>query len=243
MSRFAHAVWPRLERLSSEEAAALTQAGDELDARIRTLQGLGEAESAPYLQAAQRIADEEDGRKAGAENRATAFIAAVAALIPLMTWSISNTPPPSTCTHVWPCVAWTATFGMAVVYFVTAAYWALRTLAVANFHVIGVEDVVHARDLGQPIQKTLIQQTLLQARRNRNTINHKLDCIKVAQRRFFNGLVVLGCLLVLEPITKFGLLERAAHRAEAWASQLTAAPTPPTDGQSPKPLAQPADGR
>jgi hypothetical protein len=220
MRHLMQAIWPQPEQLAPADIAALHHSGIELDARIADLAGLGDPETALYLDAAQRITDEEDRRKTGAESRATTFIAAVAALIPLLTWSITNATPPSTCTPGWGCVAWTGTFGLAVVYFITAAYWALKTLAVANYHVIGVEDLVQAKESSQHIQKALIQQTLLQARRNRETINQKLTHITVAQRRFFNGLVVLGLLLILEPTSRFGLLDAAGKRLGFWASQL-----------------------
>jgi hypothetical protein len=227
------AIWPRPEQLETGDIAGLRQEGIKLDAQIKALQGLGDAEATHLLDAAQRIADEEDRRKSGAESRATTFIAAVAALIPLMTWSISNATSTTTCSPGWGCFAWTGTFGLAVAYFITAAYWALKTLAVANYHVIGVEDLVHAKERRQNIQKTLIQQTLLQARRNRDTINLKLTYIKVAQRRFFNGLVVLGILLMLDPVSRFGLLDASMNRLRACTNHLlertNTAPAPEPD--------------
>jgi hypothetical protein len=62
------------------------------------------------------------------------------------------------------------------------------------------------------------------ARRNRDTINQKLSYIKVAQRRFFNGLVVLGLLLMLDPISRFGLLDASRNRLGAWTSRLLERP-------------------
>jgi hypothetical protein len=218
------AIWPRPERLTTADITTLKQSGIELDAQIKGLQGLCDADAALYLDAAQRIADEEDQRKTGAESRATTFIAAVAALIPLMTWAISNAESPLICTPGWGCFAWTGAFGLAVVYFITSAYWALKTLAVANYHVIGVEDLVYAKERRLSIQKTLIQHTLLQARRNRDTINQKLTFIKVAQRRFFNGLVVLGLLLMLDPVSRFSLLEESKNRLSVWTSHFLEQP-------------------
>lgn len=237
------AIWPKPEPLASADRASVKQAGVELDIQIKGLKGLGDADAILYLAAAQRIAEEEDRRKTGAESRATTFIAAVAALIPLMTWAISNATPSATCAPGWGCIAWTGTFSLAIVYFITAAYWALRTLAVANYHVIGVEDLVQAKERCQNIQKTLIQQTLLQARRNRDTINRKLTYIKVAQRRFFNGLVVLGLLLMLDPASRFGLLDAARNRVGAWTSQFLEQPnsTPALDLEHPAAPSMKAD--
>ena len=198
----------------------LQQDGRELDARIQDLQGIGDAEASLYLEAARRITDEEDKRKAGAEARATTYLAAVAALIPLMTWAIGNAGPSLTCSPGWGCFAWTGIFILAVIYFITAAHWALKTLAVANYHVIGVEDIVQVKEQKKNLQKILIQQSLLQGRRNRDTINLKLTFIKVAQRRFFNGLVILGLLLMFDPASRLGLIDAAKSQLAAGASYL-----------------------
>lgn len=212
MNKLLQAIWPRPERRSPVKLATLQQEGRELDTRIHGLQGIGDTEASLYLEAARRITDDEDKRKTGAEARATTFIAAVAALIPLMTWAISNTGPSLTCSLGWGCFAWTGIFILAVIYFITAAHWALKTLAVANYHVIGVEDIVQVKEQRKNLHKVLIQQTLLQGRRNRDTINLKLTFIKVAQRRFFNGLAVLGLLLMLDPASRFGLIEAAKNQ-------------------------------
>lgn len=205
MSRWLRTLWPYPENMSTAELGEHMQKNLDLDARIKDLQSLSKVDPAVYLEAARRIADEEDRRKSGAETRATTFIAAVATLIPLMTWALGNATP--SCSSGWGCVTWTAVFFLAVVYFVTAAYWALQSLAVANYHVIGVEDIVLIRENSKNIYKELIRNTLLQARKNQDTINQKLTYIKVAQRRFFNGLAVLGFLLMFDPISRFDILK------------------------------------
>lgn len=206
MKEWLNHLWPRPNKILAAKRESARQEGRALDARIRSLQGLSDIESAAHLEAVRRMSDEEEKRKSGAESRATTFIAAVAALIPLMTWAIGNTTSP-TCSPGWGCSIWTLVFALAVVYFVTAAYWALKALAVANYHVIGVEDIVQVREQRKDIYKELIQQTLLEVRRNRDTINQKITCIMVAQRRFFNGLAILALLLMFDPISKLGILE------------------------------------
>lgn len=217
-------IWPRPEHLTAIERAKLKQDGLDLDARIHCLQGLGSTETAIYLEAAQRIMEEEDRRKSGAENRATTFIAAVAALIPLMTWALGSATPSAMCSPGWGCFAWAAIFSMAVLYFVTAAYWALKTLAVANYYVIGVEDIVFIKEKNKNSYKALIQQTLLLARKNRDTINEKLTFIKVAQQRFFNGLAILGLLLMFDPLTRLGLIEASKAQINSWFTSQPADP-------------------
>lgn len=228
MKKLLRVVWPRPEQVPAESFEAGQQQGRTLDDSILGLRGLGGSEASLYLGAARRITDDEDKRKAGAEARATTFIAAVAALIPLMTWAIGSTAPSVTCSPGFGCYVWTGVFALAVLYFVTAAYWALNTLAVANYHVIGVEDIVQLKQRGQNLSKLLIQQTLLQGRRNRDTINSKLTFIKVAQRRFFNGLALLGLLLMLDPAARFGVLEAAKNQVTVWARNSTVEATAPS---------------
>lgn len=215
MKKWLAVLWPRPEEISREEREVMSEHHANLDARIARLQDIGRNDPAVYLEAARRIADEEDRRRAGAESRATTFIAALAALIPLMTWALGNTGP-AVCSPGWGCLTWTCAFILAVLYFITGAYWALRSLAVANYHVIGVEDIVEIREADKEIFKGLVQQTLLQARRNRDTINEKLTYIRVAQRRFFNGLAVLGVLLMFDPVARLGVFEFVRSTAGPW---------------------------
>ncbi len=217
MRELTNILWPRPQELSAIELEKFRQMDLELDAQIKGLPDVDEKQLAAYLEAVRRIADEEGKRKAGAETRGTTFIAAVATLIPLMTWALGNTDR-SICSGGWGCFTWTGVFTLAVIYFITAAYWSLNSLAVANIHVIGVEDIVLICEKKKDIVRELIQQTLLQARKNRDTINEKLTFIKIAQRRFFNGLAVLGLLLMFDPLSRFGTLAFLASKIEAWAT-------------------------
>lgn len=241
MNMWLRTLWPHPERTSATEREANRQEGLDLDARIKHLQSLSKVEPLVYLEAARRIADEEDRRKSGAETRATTFIAAVATLIPLMTWALGNTAS-TICSAGWGCVTWTAVFILAVVYFVTAAHWALQSLAVANYHVIGVEDIVLIRENCKNTLKELIQMTLLQARKNQDTINQKLTYIKVAQRHFFNGIAVLGLLLMFDPISRFDILTFLRSQVDLWIISPATAPTqsqPPLQPVSTKSVQNP----
>lgn len=218
MKRALYLLWPRPDRPVAEQQERDRSLAKEIDTRIRNLEGLGTADPVAHLDAARRIADEEDRRKSGAENRATTFIAGVAALIPLMTWAVGNATSTSMCSPGWGCSLWTVAFALAVIYFITAAYWSLQTLAVANYYVIGVEDIVEIREKRKDISRELIRQTLMLAFRNRQTINRKLTFIQIAQRRFFNGLVVLGILLMFDPFIRLGVLDNVKTQVTPWLS-------------------------
>lgn len=195
-------LWPFPAKITAEETTQYADEDKKALQSIADLRGFPSAELDGYLQAAQRIVDYEDKRKAGAETRATAYIAAIATLIPLMTWALGSTTP--FCTGAGACGVWSAAFDVAVIYFVFAAYWCLRTLAVANYHTISVEDLVDIKERQRPLGKELVVQTMLLARANRDTINRKLDFIRTAQRCFFIGLMVLAGLLALDPWFRLG---------------------------------------
>lgn len=195
-------LWPFPTKMTAKEREQYAEEDKNALQRIVNLRCSPDAELADYLEAAQRIVDYEDNRKVGAETRATAYIAAIATLIPLMTWALGSTTP--FCSGSGACGAWSAAFDVAVIYFAFAAYWCLKTLSVANYHTIGVEDLVDIKERKLSLGKELVVQTMYQARANRETINQKLDFIKTAQRCFFMGLMVLSVLLALDPWFRLG---------------------------------------
>jgi hypothetical protein len=225
MNRFFEIIWPRPEKISAHIKNIDEQENKKIDKRIKDLKSFQHDELPVYLEAARKILDEEDRRKSGAETRATTFIAAVATLVPLMTWTLSN-PDNSSCSKGWGCTTWSLIFFLSVFYFATAAYWALRSLKVANYHIIGVEDLTKIKENNNEVSAELIKNMLFYARKNRETINKKLTFIKVAQARFFNGLVILAFLLMIDPLFRFGVLVFIRD-------QFKSSPTPPTELQAP----------
>jgi len=229
-------LWPFPAKITAEERKKYSNDDKAAFQRISNFRRFPNIELDGYLQAAQRIVDYEEKRKVGAEARATAYIAAIATLIPLMTWALGSTTP--FCSGALACSAWSAAFDAAIIYFVFAAYWCLRTLAVANYHTIGVEELVDIKERQRPLEKELVTQTMYLARANRDIINRKLDFIKTAQRCFFIGLVVIAGLLALDPWFRLGtqvsslISSTTGKAANSAAKQLTNA-----SSLSPKPTA------
>lgn len=204
-------VWPYIESPTVSEQTVDTQKETSLRHRIRNLADPADgARSAIFLEAAQKILDYEDGRKSSAESRATAFIAALAALIPLMTWALGNTDEAQFVG--WVLIAWAAAFILSVAYFVAATYWALRAINVANYNVVGVEEIVEISEHNQNISTELIKRALLSALANRATINKKIAFIKVSQAHFVRGFFVLGALLIFDPISRFHVVQTITEK-------------------------------
>lgn len=191
-------IWPMPSRATKNERAAERQETKSDCDRIRALG----SSSMPdlLLDAARRILEDEDGRKSSAETRATTYITAIAALIPLVTWVVSNNP--NTCDNGFWCVVRTGLFVLAVVYLVVAAYWSLRALSVASYYCTSVEDILEITGKSEVLSTALIRETLLAARRNRDVINEKITYVIVAQRHFFNAVMLQGLLLIADPVVK-----------------------------------------
>lgn len=197
-------IWPFSDQETDAQRSEYEREEKESIERIKDWQGIADPENSLYLDAARRIHEEEILRKSSADTRATTFIAAIATLIPLMTWALGSSPP--ACERGLLCIAWSVFFTIAVIYLACAALWSLKTLAVTSYFVIGVEDLVLMKKKSNGYAtRELIKKTLMTSRKNRDTINGKLTNIKIAQQCFVNGIVVLALLLATDPWLRFTL--------------------------------------
>lgn len=214
-------LFPHPERICSDEIVARKR---EAHAEVRRIAEIGGSKNAAaLLETARLVLAEEDGRKAGAEARATAFLAAVAALIPLMTWAVGTASP--VCSPGLGCGAWSAALILAVFYLMAAGFWSLRTFAVDTYHCLGVEEVRRfAYDAD--FELAVAKETLRNARLNRDTINRKLVFIKCAQRCFYQALFLLAVLLMCDPIARFHMLSGTAPATAGPATSAVAPITP-----------------
>lgn len=216
-------LFPHPERISPEERAARVDAARAEARKIGELKP-GKNVSA-LLETARTVLADEDGRKTGAESRATAFLAAMATLIPLLTWAVGTANP--VCSPGLGCGAWSAVFILAVFYLMAAGFWSLRTFAIDNYHCLAVEEVRQfAYD--PEFELAIAKETLINARLNRDTINRKLVFIKCAQRCFYQALFLLAVLLMCDPIARFHMLSGGAPIAAGDAAPVAASAAQPT---------------
>ncbi len=106
-------IWPCPDKETDAQRAQYEKEDKESIERIKDWRGISDPEISLYLDAARRVLEEETLRKSSADTRATAFIAAIATLIPLMTWALGSSPP--ACERGLPCIVWAIVFTVAVV--------------------------------------------------------------------------------------------------------------------------------
>jgi hypothetical protein len=121
----------------------------------------------------------------------------IAALIPLLTYLEST---------VWEQKVGTAPewlslliLGIAVVHILWAGHWAFKTLTVQAFHAMDGTDLIKIWSDADPVQ-SLVRETLITTRRNRDAINEKVSSIKMAHIFLKRGIYWFGFLLLAQVI-------------------------------------------
>jgi hypothetical protein len=187
-----HFFWPFLEKMSSDQE---TEESRKLTADkylIQTFDLSKERETA--LDEARRIADMEEDRRRGSDQKASTYLAVVATLVPLLV---------TLATAVWDKKVGSApiwlnvlTLTASVIYVSAAGVWAFRVLQVSVSYRIGVRDVADAWSGNQPVQN-ITRTTLRCARLNQNGINKKVTAIKFAHEFLLRAFLTFSILLML----------------------------------------------
>lgn len=184
-------LWPSLER---DEVGAAQNAQAVAESRHRLREATFE-EAAVAITEAQRIFDAESERRRSADNKATIYLAAVAAVVPLMA---------SSETIVWdnkigmaPSWLSVALLLAALAYLAAAGYCAASTLRVRSQMRVDAEDILDApADL--PLSTHLARLHLSAALANRASTNAKMDDLKLAHEFMLRAACAFAMLLSLE---------------------------------------------
>ncbi|QNE07220.1 hypothetical protein [Croceicoccus marinus] len=185
-------LWPWLEKLTPEQKNTLKDNLTRDEARIDALDFGKDGDAA--LEEARRLAESEAERRRGTDQKAATYLPLVAALIPLVLTLVSA---------LWEKKAGSAPIwlnmlllGLAVAYIANAGHWAFRELKVGVSHEPGLTDFERAWGGPHPSQ-TLARRLLLHTRRNRDGINWKVTCIKMAHEYLLRAFLTFSLLLLV----------------------------------------------
>lgn len=185
-------VWPWLEKLTPEQENTLKDNLTRDEARINALDFGKDGDAA--LEEARRLANSEAERRRGTDHKAATYLPLVAALIPLVLTLVSA---------LWEKKAGSAPIwlnmlllGLAVAYIASAGHWAFRELKVGVSHEPGLADFEKAWRVPHPSQ-TLARRLLLHTRRNRDGVNWKVTCIKMAHEYLLRAFLTFSLLLLV----------------------------------------------
>ena len=189
--RFREFFWPILEPKSgafdAKEKQRLTN-----DKTSITKLNLGTATSAA-LDEARRFSDAEEDRRRVADQKATTYLAVVAALVPLVVtlatavWDKKAGSAPTWCNML--------ALGIAIAYASKAGLWAFRVLEVTASHRIGISDFAKAWKETKP-EHELARDILRCGRMNQAGVNDKVTGIKMAHAFLLRAFLTFAGLLM-----------------------------------------------
>lgn len=188
-------VFPVVEPFDDAQATALKERLDADLQAIRTADWSSHEERA--LDEAQRIADAEADRVNKSEAKASTYLAALAALVPVIltieaaSWEKKSGPAPE-----W---AKLTILSIATIYVAAAAFHAFRTLHVAGFRRVGEAELSAAWRSPHPLRR-LTRETLLATRLSRDTVNSKVTGILLTRAHLVRAFAAFILLLLLDPL-------------------------------------------
>ena len=201
--RLREIIFPVLERAPDADATAR----DEEEADLELISSSDWSKHADVaLEEARRLADAETARRQNADGKATTYLAAAAALVPITitlqnaVWNTKGDIAP----------AWMNASGLVVAtgYIAMAGYWAFQTLQVSASHRADIHDMAEAWQAPDP-RRRLITATFKATRMNWNGVNRKVSCVKLTHAFLLRAFIVFTGLLALNALwTVYGQIEK-----------------------------------
>ncbi|KGD87665.1 hypothetical protein [Rhizobium sp. YS-1r] len=195
MTVFADLLWPRVPRLTAAQTEARNKEDDQDVAVIRAADWSQDTDLA--LEEARGLAAAEKERRVGAESKASIYLAAVAAVVPIALpictafygETFVKLPLPLQIVTLLLFFATTA-------YLIGAAWWAFRTFRVSVHH--RIDAVEYARIWsGKGLGARLVAELLIVTRLNRHMVNWKTTCVRQAHEFLLRVLISFTTLVVL----------------------------------------------
>lgn len=196
---FRELIFPMLNPLTPQQELERDQ---RLNADRLSIKQLDFSADAPTaLEEARRVSDAEAERRTSADQKATTYLAVVAALVPLIL---------TVATAIWDKKAGNAPTWMnmgllavAVVYVSWAGIWAFRVLEVSASNRLGTSDFKSAYSKRVPAAQ--IARTLLMcARLNHEPVNRKINGIKMAHAFLLRAFLAFALILLFNILWFFG---------------------------------------
>lgn len=147
------------------------------------------------LEEARRIFDAESARRSGADGKAGIYLAAITALIPVLTSLLPNLWGSEI--HLVLGSLSLVTFGVSVAYLVGAGWWAFKTIGVATSHTISPYDIAMSwktDDPEQELAKRLAKAVIV----NYDGVNEKVLFIKLTHAYLLRSFFCFVALLLIQ---------------------------------------------
>lgn len=196
------AFWPHVRRETTTERAEETLARLSDLAAIKNCDWEKETEVA--LDQARLLAEQESDRKRSAENKASIYLAVIAAIVPVLASLLTDffNDGFSALALAFRTIS-IILFVLGTLYLIMSGVWAFRTLSVSTHARVDAADLVAAWQMPKPSTR-LISELLSATRYNRSGVNKKMDYIWLAQEFLLRTFLCFAALMVVivmrEPI-------------------------------------------
>lgn len=184
--------WPKLEPFTPEQETAMASRDKQSDTLIRSFNPKKQA--AVALDEARRLNDVENERRRSADQKATTYLAFVAAILPLiLTVTTAFWDKKAGNVPLWLNISLLI---VAILYTLRAGKWAFEVLKVTASHRLGVSDFDKAWKQTEPT--THLTQSIMQTiRLNEAGTNEKVSGIKMTHAFLFRAFIAFFLLLVV----------------------------------------------
>lgn len=190
MDRITNYLWPKLSNANSDGQEALIRS---LVEAVKS--GDWSRDSDVALEESRRIFDSESERRRGADTKAGIYLAAVTALIPVLTSLLPGLRGSET--HVLLASLSLLTFGVSVTYLVGAGWWAFKTINVAISYAIGPDDIAKSWETDCPKQE-LAKRLCRAVIANYDRVNEKISFIKMTHAYLLRSFLCFIALLIIQ---------------------------------------------
>lgn len=183
-------VWPVLNKSGSDDQVELMSDLNEAVEEGDWAKGADVA-----LEEARRIFDAESERRSRADSKAGIYLAAITALIPVLTSLLPNLWGGEI--HIIQRSFSLLTFGISVTYLVGAGWWAFKTINVAVSYTISPYDIAMSWKTDSPEQE-LAKRLAKAVIANYGRVNEKVSFIKMTHAYLLRSFFCFAALLLIQ---------------------------------------------
>jgi hypothetical protein len=207
--QFKEFFWPSLEPLTPTQETAKISRDQQIDGNIQSFKPKKQA--AVALDEARRLNDVENERRKSADQKATTYLAFVAAILPLiLTVTTAFWDKKAGNVPLWLNIGLLI---IAIIYTIRAGKWAFEVLKVAPSHRLGASDFDKAWKQTDPTLH-LTQSILQTIRLNEDGTNQKISSIKMTHEFLFRAFIAFFLLLAVNIL--WPVVELIGPRQDPW---------------------------
>lgn len=146
---------------------------------------------------ATQLTEVENDRKQSADSKASLYLAVIAAIVPILGSLVTDfyQDTDRTAGDTFAAVS-LLLFVVGMIYLIASGIWSFRTLKVSNYVRVDVTEFITASTSSNP-QDSLVKEMFCAVRMNRDEVNAKTSCIRMAHEFLVRTFLTFSLLLLV----------------------------------------------